>query len=322
MAQSLTRAELESVIGAAVRAPSILNTQPWRFHAREDVIDVWADPARALTHLDPQGRELLLSCGAALLNLRLALARLGRVATVQLLPDADQPDWVARIEVDGGHPTSDSEVRLFDAIEDRRASREPFTDVEVPEEVVAALAGAAEEEGARLDVPPRWHRAALAGLVHDADRRQLDDPDVVLDIRAWTGAAAPADAGIPIQELGPRPSDSTALVRDFAAGAPVAGREEADFGPVGLLLVLLTAHDSPIDRVAAGQALERVWLEATAAGVSMTLLTQPVEVPHLRPWLRDPSAPWGWPQALLRLGYGPRPPRTSRRPVDEVLTQE
>jgi hypothetical protein len=319
MTSVLTSDELGTVVSAAVAAPSILNTQPWRFHAHDDVIDVWADPGRALRHLDPQGRELLMSCGAATLNLRVALAAVGRTATCRVLPVADQPSLVARVQVGGPHRTTGAERRLWDAIPARRATREPFVDADVPEAILERLREAARLEGARVDEPPSWHRAALAGLVRDASRRQKDNQDVVEDIRSWTGDRAPAGAGVSVQQYGPRAMDPTALVRDFSMGARVTGRVAASFEQEGLLLVLLTDHDGPADRVRAGQALERVWLEATADGVAMTLLTQPTEVPELRPWLRDPTSPWASPQALLRLGHGPTPPPTQRRPVEDVL---
>lgn len=319
MSSTLTRDELETVVSAAVRAPSVLNTQPWKFRASGSAIDVWADPTRSLGHLDPQGRELLMSCGAAVLNLRLAVAALGRAVSHRLLPQPSEPTWVANVQVGGRYEPTAAERRLHAAIPNRRASRHPFDRVDVPDEVVTRLAEAAGAEGARLEAPPTWHRAALAKLVRDADRRQRDNPDVVQDIRQWTGDGATATEGVPTDHFGPKAADPTSLVRDFSLGHHVPDRESKDFGEEGLLLVLLTDHDGPIDRVRAGQALERVWLEATDAGVSLTMLTQPKEVPELRPWLRDPSSPWGSPQALLRIGYGPTPPATSRRPLTEVL---
>ena len=319
MSSVLTETELTEVVTAAVRAPSVLNTQPWRFHAHDDVIDVFADSARGLTHLDPQGRELLMSCGAAVANLRLALACLGRASTARLMPDRAKPSWIAQVRVGGQHEPTTTEQRLRAAIPERRTSREPFTDAKIPPGVLAELQEAARAEGARLEEPPEWHRTSLAGLVRDADRRHRDSPAVASDVHAWAGEGAPPGAGIPVENLGPRSTDPSSLVRDFAMNERVAGRPSAVFTADGELLVLLTNGDTPVDRVRAGEALERVLLEATASGVSVALLTQPTEVPELRPWLRDPRSPWGHPQALLRMGFGPRPPESPRRPISEVL---
>jgi hypothetical protein len=319
MSNGLTGDEVVTVVSAAVLAPSVLNTQPWRFRARDDVIEVWADADRGLTHLDPQGRELLISCGAALFNLRLAIGVLGRATVTRILPDPDQPTLVAQVRVGGPYRTTTRERRLHEAIPTRRSSRHPFERADVPQDVLTAMQEAARLEGARLERPPTWHDPALAGLVRDAERHQRDDPAVVDDVRAWTGEQAPAGAGIPVDRLGPKSTDPRALVRDFSMGSHVDGRGSADFAVDGLFLVLLTDHDAGEDRVRAGQALERAWLEATAEGVSTTLLSQPVEVPALRPWLRDPTAAWGAPQLLLQLGYGPAPQRTDRRDVSEVL---
>ncbi|HYN75965.1 MAG TPA: nitroreductase [Candidatus Limnocylindria bacterium] len=319
MSNGLTSDEVVTVVSAAVLAPSVLNTQPWRFRARDDVIEVWADADRGLTRLDPQGRELLISCGAALFNLRLSIAVLGRATVTRILPDPDQPTLVAQVRVGGPSRATARERRLHEVIPTRRASRHPFERADIPPDVLTAIQEAAHVEGARLERPPTWHGSALGGLVRDAERHQRDDPAVAADVRAWTGDQAPPGAGIPSDRLGPKSTDPTALVRDFSMGAHVDGRESADFTVEGVFLVLLTDHDAGEDRVRAGQALERAWLEATTEGVSTTLLSQPTEVPALRPWLRDPTTAWGVPQLLLRLGYGPVPAPTDRRDLSEVL---
>ncbi len=319
MPRSLSVREFEDAIAAAVLAPSVLNSQPWLFRSTGLGVEVVADGTRAAVHLDPMGRELLISCGAALFNLRLALAASGRAVEVALLPDAYRPDLIGVVHVVGDTVLSAEEQRLFDAIPNRRTSRQPFDDRQVPDDVIESLHRAAAHEGARLERPPAWQRAAITRLVHDADIAQRDRPDVVDDVRSWTSGRPDEGSGIPVENLGPRARVHTSLVRDFAMSSHVPERSVADFDDESLLLVLLTDEDSAADRITAGQALERVLLEATAAGVSTALLTQPTEVAELREWLRDPGGRWGYPQSLLRLGYGEQPPPAPRRSVSEVL---
>jgi hypothetical protein len=310
---------LESIAADAVSAPSILNTQPWRLHAHDDLIDLAADPARGLRHLDPHGRELLISCGAALMNLRLAILTRGREPVVRLLPRPEEPLLLARIRIAGPKKPDPGDVRLARAIPLRRTSRSPFSSQQVPQSVVDLLVSEAAIEGARLDVASGWHRESLAELIHEADLEQRGDPGVVSDVSTWTGDRDEPDAGIPAAAFGPRADDPSSLVRDFALGRRIQGRSPASFEHEALLAVLCTRGDSAADRLRAGQALERVLLSATAEDLATSLLTQPVEVHDLRPLLRDPATAAGWPQAVLRLGYGPRPPASPRRPVSAVL---
>ena len=83
------------LIATAARAPSVHNTQPWRFRAGQYVIELYADQRRKL-RVDPAGREMLISCGAALFGLRLAVRSLGYLPVVKLLPDPDRLRLLAR----------------------------------------------------------------------------------------------------------------------------------------------------------------------------------------------------------------------------------
>ncbi|MYS47673.1 nitroreductase, partial [Streptomyces sp. SID5998] len=113
-----------------------------------------------------------------------------------------------------------------------------------------------------------------------------------------------------------------ALLRDFAGRRRVPGRGGADFEESPRLAVLSTRGDTPADWLVAGQALERVLLEATAAGLATSLTSHPLESPELRPLARDPVTGRGQVQMVLRLGYGPPGPATPRRPVADVLDVE
>jgi hypothetical protein len=174
-----------------------------------------------------------------------------------------------------------------------------------------------------------------SGVVHEADLAQRADPEVRAEVRRWTRRGTASVDGIPENALGPTPRDPRGLVRDFAMGERVEGRASADFAWSPQLAVLLTADDDQEAWLRAGQALEAVWLELTASGWGVSLLTQPLEVSILR-WLARPlTAPVprdrrdrpdqpdvraAWPQVILRIGRetGWTPP-TPRRPLGDVL---
>lgn len=342
MSAKLSRSELASVVHTATLAPSVLNIQPWRFVGRSDgVLELHRDTNRTLPVIDPRHRALTVSCGAALFNLRLAIAAAGRVPEVQILPDGSNSSLLATVRAVEHMASSSTDVRLFGAVSRRRTTRLPFVDQPIAPEMIIRLEAAASIERAVLRVLDSDEADRAAQLVHQADNDQRSDLAVRAEVARWTNREVGAVDGIPAPALGPAPSDSSSLVRDFAMGAPVHGRRAADFEPNPTLAVLLTEGDDPADWLRAGQALERVWLEATAAGIAVSLLTQPLEVSHLR-WLARPLAPMGarpvgptapdaaswsgppaWPQVLLRIGnaYGSTPP-TPRRPVADVLTVE
>jgi hypothetical protein len=95
------------LIEAAGAAPSIHNTQPWRFWVTDDLVEVHGDPDRMLWVADPKGRALHLSCGAALFNLKLAIRTLGAKPLVWPLPDPQgQPTLLASVQLEQGRPAT------------------------------------------------------------------------------------------------------------------------------------------------------------------------------------------------------------------------
>jgi Nitroreductase family len=318
----LTRAQVEQVVAAAIAAPSVLNTQPWRFHSHDDVIDLYAIPTRGLPAVDPSAREAHISCGAALLNLRLAIAAAGRTPVVRLLPDPENRAHVARVRIAGRRTTLPDERLLADAIPRRRTSRQPFSDDPVPQHVLDELTTAADLEGARLNVVPAWRRGIVIRAVHEANIAQQADARVSDEVHRWTVHRSERDSGIPEEAFGPRPHDPDAAFRDLALGRPVEGRPRAEFEHEPLLAVVLTVTDDQAAWLRAGLALERVLLNATVHGVSAGLLTSPLEVSSLRRLLVDEVATRGHPQVLLRLGYGPEQVSSPRRSVAAVLEMD
>ncbi|UUU38663.1 Acg family FMN-binding oxidoreductase [Streptomyces sp. NBC_00162] len=313
------------LVGDAVTAPSMHNAQPWKFVFSPDgnVIELHGDLDRAMTRTDPNHRALHLGCAAALFNLRVSAVHHGLRARVQLLPDDSRPWLLATAAIDGPSDEDHELAALHAALRRRHTSRFPFSDEPVPDALVDGLKGAARLEGCRLAVPGDWHIETVLGLVRDAEHREDIDPLVREETSAWTSDAhAPTGTrrdGIPAAAFGPRSSGGPSPVRDFGRDHPAADRGWAVFEKRPQLALLGTQTDTRVDWLRAGQALERVLLQATSDGLATSMTSQPLEWPELRWTVRDPVEVMGHVQMVLRLGYGPHGPETPRRPVADVL---
>jgi nitroreductase len=307
------------LLRAAVAAPSMHNTQPWRFRFAGSVVEVHRDRSRELPAEDAEGRMLHLGLGAAVFNLRVAAAHLGYGADARYVLDPDRPDLVADVElVPGGAGTAEL-AALHSVVFERRTNRYPYTGEPVPGKVRELLSMTASLEGSELqwvDEPSRLHWLRLA--IADANLDDDYDPARTAERRAWVGGERDAE-GVPGSALGPRPRGARATVRDLAATPEESRRPSADFEAVPQLAVLSTRRDGPAEWLRAGQAMERVLLEATAHGLATSLLNQAIEHRRLRWLVRDPLGAWTRPQAVIRFGYGPPVPPTPRRPLADAL---
>jgi nitroreductase len=306
------------LLRAAGAAPSIHNTQPWRFRVAGDLIELHGDPGRMLWVADPRGRALHLSCGAALFNLRLAIRLLAAKPLVWPLPDPQhEPTLLASVQLQRSRPATSAEREMFETIGQRHSSRAPFSACPIPDAVQIELEQQAGSEFALLRMLSDRDAALVLELAAAADKALERDFDHRAELSRWV--AAEGDDGIPAGALAHRPDTGPALVRNFGYAAPAVARPPGHYEARPRLAVLSTARDEPGDWLRAGQALQRVLLTATRSGLATSLLYQPVER-HDRE--HQGRGWWPWPecpQVIIRFGYGPRGPGTPRRGVEDIL---
>jgi hypothetical protein len=324
-APTLDTLAVTTLIEDATAAPSLHNAQPWkfRFHRGSGILRLYADLGRELPKTDPDNRGLHLGCGAALFNLRVAAAAVGREPCVRLLPDDSDPELLAEVDLTSSTPHDEPLAVLQPAIHRRHTSRYPFLEDDIPDVLRDGLCVTAHLEGARLVFPDDWHVQSILDLTHDAECREAWAPGVRGETAHWvrtaptSGTSAPD--GIPAEALGPGQWGATSPVRDLTVGRTVADRSWTPFETHPHIALLGTAQDRPVDWLRAGQALERVWLQATLDGLVASLTSQALEWAELRWAVRDPTSPMAHVQMVIRLGYGPEGRPTPRRPVAEVL---
>jgi len=310
-------ADLRTAAAAAIQAPSLHNSQPWRFRLRDGAVEVLADPSRQLAIADSTGWAVRIACGAAVFNARLALAAGGTPAEVVLRPDRTEPDLAARLVPAAQRPATYAETDLFAAIPRRHSNRRPFWPDPVAAEIRVRLIEAARAESAWLDLLVGM--TALSGfaeIAQSADRVLRRNASYQAEMSTWTHADAAAD-GIPVTVGAPAAEPQDLLPqRTFSERKRAPGR---DFEPEPLVAILGTGGDLPRDQLIAGQALQRVLLTLTDAGLACSMMSQPIEVPAARDQLRRSLSRSGMPQMALRIGYGQPGPPTARRDLSEVL---
>ncbi len=323
----LTAAEIASyAVTAAVWAPSVHNTQPWRFTACGQQISLHADAGRQLTVADPGGREMMISCGAALFTARLALRSLGYIPETSVLPDPGQPLLVARVSWQQRAARTGLEQRLFGQVRLRRTHRGGFDLVPLPPGLLSALRESAARYGAMLRiVADGGRRAALASAIQTAERAQRLDNGYVREMARWVSPPGSARTdGVPPAAYPARAehTDPDFPGRDFAHGHGW-GLPPLSTAPwprsAGIAALLTTTHDRPADWISAGQALQRILLTASSGGGAAALHTQPLELRWLREAIRAQLSDGAYPQMVLRFGTVTQAAASVRRPPGDVL---
>jgi nitroreductase len=312
--------DITTVCEAARWAPSIHNSQPWRLRRLPDGIAVVEDLARSLPVIDPTGRDRLISCGAAVLNARIALRGLGYSTELAVLPDPAEPTLVGVIRAGHRQQPSAEDVALAAVITQRHTHRRVYRSHAVAEDDLLDLRQAVVGEGARLSIADAAARRRLAHLLRRAVRAQAADPELREEIERWVRrGGSDATDGIPSNALGTSPFPVDSLVHAGHRGAPEAGEVEDELAR-STVLVISTREDSRHDWVLAGMALERLLLVATTKGLVATFADQALQDPQLRPEVADVLGIWGKPQVLLRVGRAlVDAPITPRRPLAELV---
>jgi nitroreductase len=298
----IDRRTLRSALALAAAAPSVHNSQPWRWVVGPQAVHLYADLARWLPATDRLGRDMIMSCGAALHHARVALAAAGVASSVHRMPNLDEPDHLAALHLHP-RPAEDTDLALAAAVLRRRTDRRRFTGWEVPAAFVDELCERAAEQGALLrPVTAAGPRERLLEAIEEA---------------AEVPAASAVDL---LRETVP---SGGGTLRRFGDGLV---RRPADAEPDGALLAVLgTASEDPLSQLRAGEALSAVLLHATGLGLGTCPLSRPLEVGSSRQFVRDDVFGGGAaPQLVVRVGWAPlgTPPRpTPRRPIDEMITQ-
>jgi hypothetical protein len=312
---------VQAALELAGRAPSVHNTQPWRWQLGDAAVHLYADTERWLPATDPDGRDLLVSCGAWLHHLRMALAASDIGVTVDRLPDPDDPDLLAVVAL---HPGAEGVDRALAseqvaAIGVRHSDRRRFGEWPVPEAFLAQLVDCAADQGAVLRaVTEPIDRQTLAIAVRTAAVEHDDTVGYEAELRTWTGlaeGAGPDRAGVPAATIPAPGSRAGSPVRRFAEGDLVD--TGADAPDAATVLILGTSSDDRLSHLRAGEAVSAVLLRATTLGLGTSVLSEPLEVAGTRELVRDEVIGGTLsPQLVLRVGWppatGPVPPRTAR----------
>jgi nitroreductase len=314
------------LIEVAGRAPSVHNTQPWRFKVSEHAIELYSDARRELLE-DPAGREMLISCGAALYGLRLGIRSLGYRPQVELFPEPSRRRLLARVRPGRPAPLTSDERKMLQALPHRHTHRGPFEPGSLPGGLLARLQHDVTAEGATLtvvDTGPAYQ--TLTAILAAWSRRQDLYPTSRAEIQSrteierWTRQAdSGARDGVPAHAFPAATGREPGRLpqRDFDAGRGW-GLLPSGGPPAPVTAVLVTSGDDEEDWLHAGQALQRLLLRAASQWVFANLQTQPLQVTSVRAQIRSGLALPGSPQMLLQLGVARATHPTARRTAGEL----
>jgi nitroreductase len=319
-AQAMTQALTEAATAAGY-APSIHNTQPWRWRLAADTLDLYAERSRMLEVTDPDTRLATLSCGAALHHARVGLAAQGWHATVARIPNPAEPTHLAQLRVDGPVPVDPQAVHHVQTIRLRHTDRRPVTGTPVRRDDLQAITASTETEGTWLHILRPNQLFDLAAAADYAQRTEAAESPWQVELACWTGGTRPTGAGIPDAAIPHEAPQTTVPGCDFGhhGDLPITAAHDQ----AAVFAMLYGRNDEPLDWLRAGEALSAAWLTATERGVSVLPLSATVEVAGTRQAMRRLVAALGHPYLVLRFGTidpdDAGPPHAPRLPADQII---
>lgn len=321
MSQTMVQAEMVTdAVELACHAPSLHNTQPWRWVVRGATVDLFLDPDRIVTSTDGPGREALISCGAALHHFRVAMAASGWDSHIDEFPNPNNLDHLVSIDFTQTDYVSRARRAQADAIAERRTDRRPFRAPKSWPSLQPVLRSCLDPELVGLDVLSEDLRPSLAEVARLTESVRRYDDRYHEELGWWTSPSRTFE-GIPESALPAIPGNGN-VNREFPT--PATGEQDADRSDDHAKIVLLsTPEDTRRDALNCGQALSAVLLECTIAGMATCPVTHITELAACRDMLRSlAGVRTAVPQVLIRVGIspsGPIPPATPRRPLNQIL---
>ncbi len=315
--------QIRFLLQYAVLAPSTHNAQPWVFSATTDGAEVRADYSRRLAVVDPEDRELLMSVGAAIANLRIAAAHFGFETNVLYTEKPDSPEMVAFVAF---HKTSQPEAdlrRLFPAIKERHTNRQPFEREPVDPDVLGRVCDVVDRYPETLRVVLPHDRQRITDLVMLADERQMSETPFRDELAHWVHASgSPRPDGMAADGLGFSDGFDAAadwVLRHVDVG-PLQAKRDRNLIDCATALIVVAAEDDRVSLVGAGEIMERLLLTITGEGLHYSFFNSPIELEDLRRSMWTLIGTARPPQLLLRVGHALTTPRAMpRRPVNEVM---
>jgi len=301
-------------------APSVHNTQPWRWRVAGATLELWAVRERQLAMTDPIGRLLTLSCGAALHHARIALAAEGWQVTVKRLPDPARPDRLAQLTVAQPIEMTQAAVRLLQTARVRHTDRRPVSDTPADPAAIDELRQVADREGAHLHVLRREEVLELADAATRARQVEGNDQAWAEELAYWSGGERSEGLGVPDQVMLSGPPQTTVPGHEFSPKGmlPVGPGHDRE----AVYAIIYGDEDADLAWLRSGEALSAVWLEATQRDLTVLPLSAAVEVPQTRQLIQRLLAHLGEPFLALRIGVRAdrdEPPPSPRLPAEQTI---